>query len=242
MIDLTGKVAIVTGGTRGIGAEIVRTLARAGADVALNYRKSADEAVAMVKELEAMGRRAVAVQADVGRLRRRRAHGEGGGGETRRPPHSRHPTRHELGRRRLEDDRGAVRPRHRRWTAQGHLQLPARAQRPSSRGRAEGRFISITSINGLRGKFGQTKLLGGQGRRHRPHQGRGQRTSGSSASPAIRWPRLHPHGDGREHCRPSSRTPAVNESAVKRAGKPEDVAWNHCVPGLGVRPPHHRAR
>ncbi|MHB8767230.1 MAG: SDR family NAD(P)-dependent oxidoreductase, partial [Deferrisomatales bacterium] len=38
MIDLKGKVSIVTGGTRGIGDEIVRVLARAGADVALNYR------------------------------------------------------------------------------------------------------------------------------------------------------------------------------------------------------------
>ena len=65
MIDLTGKVAIVTGGTRGIGASIVRTLAKAGADVALNYRKSSAEAEALIKELEGMGRKAIAVQADV---------------------------------------------------------------------------------------------------------------------------------------------------------------------------------
>ncbi|MBI5441366.1 MAG: SDR family NAD(P)-dependent oxidoreductase, partial [Deltaproteobacteria bacterium] len=65
MIDLKGKVAIVTGGTRGIGAEIVRMLARAGADVALNFRKRSAEADALVTELEGMGRRGLAVQADV---------------------------------------------------------------------------------------------------------------------------------------------------------------------------------
>lgn len=65
MIDLTGKVALVTGGSRGIGAACCRLLARAGCDVAINYRRRADRALAVAKDIEAEGRRAVQVPADV---------------------------------------------------------------------------------------------------------------------------------------------------------------------------------
>ncbi|MEI5679642.1 MULTISPECIES: SDR family NAD(P)-dependent oxidoreductase [unclassified Mesorhizobium] len=63
-IELRGKVALVTGGSRGIGAAIARQLARAGADVALTYVRSAEKAEAVVKEIEALGRRGLAIQAD----------------------------------------------------------------------------------------------------------------------------------------------------------------------------------
>jgi 3-oxoacyl-[acyl-carrier protein] reductase len=61
---LAGKVALVTGGARGIGAAIVRRLAQDGADVAFSYAASEDRAQALVKDIEAGGRRAVAVRAD----------------------------------------------------------------------------------------------------------------------------------------------------------------------------------
>lgn len=61
---LAGKVALVTGGSRGIGAAIVRRLAQDGADVAFSYAASRDRADALVQKVEALGRRAVAVQAD----------------------------------------------------------------------------------------------------------------------------------------------------------------------------------
>jgi NAD(P)-dependent dehydrogenase (short-subunit alcohol dehydrogenase family) len=64
MSDLTGKVALVTGGSRGIGAAIARQLATAGADVALTYRNREVQAKSVVGEIEALGRRAIAIQAD----------------------------------------------------------------------------------------------------------------------------------------------------------------------------------
>jgi 3-oxoacyl-[acyl-carrier protein] reductase len=64
MIDLTGKTALVTGGSRGIGRAIVLRLARQGADVAFSYRGNQAAAEATAAEVEGLGRRALAVQAD----------------------------------------------------------------------------------------------------------------------------------------------------------------------------------
>jgi NAD(P)-dependent dehydrogenase (short-subunit alcohol dehydrogenase family) len=65
MAGLEGRVALVTGGGRGIGAAISVGLAADGADVAVNYRRSADEAAEVVRAIEALGRRAIAVGAPV---------------------------------------------------------------------------------------------------------------------------------------------------------------------------------
>ena len=65
MIDLTGKSAIVTGGSRGIGKAIALRLAQQGADICFSYRGNTDAADATTKEIEALGRKCVAVQADV---------------------------------------------------------------------------------------------------------------------------------------------------------------------------------
>jgi 3-oxoacyl-[acyl-carrier protein] reductase len=62
---LSGKVALVTGASRGIGKAIAVALARAGADVAINYRQRAEAAHATRAEIEMLGRRAIAVAADV---------------------------------------------------------------------------------------------------------------------------------------------------------------------------------
>ena len=64
MGDLTGKVALVTGGSRGIGAAIALRLAREGAAVALTYATAADKAQAVAKQIDADGGRALVIRAD----------------------------------------------------------------------------------------------------------------------------------------------------------------------------------
>ncbi len=64
-IDLSGKIAVVTGGAGQLGRVMVRTLAECGADVAIHYLSSEAKAAELKSEVEAMGRRAFTVQADV---------------------------------------------------------------------------------------------------------------------------------------------------------------------------------
>ncbi len=64
-MNTENKIALITGGGTGIGKATALSLAQAGADIAINYSRSKDEAEATVREIQALGRRAVAIQADV---------------------------------------------------------------------------------------------------------------------------------------------------------------------------------
>lgn len=64
MINLTGKRALITGGSRGIGAAITKTLASMGADVAFTYQQASGKAQDIVRAVEQSGRRGVAIRAD----------------------------------------------------------------------------------------------------------------------------------------------------------------------------------
>lgn len=65
MEELKGRVALVTGSSRGIGRAIARALAEAGADIALNFQHRAGEAEAVESQIRQLGRRCVCIQADV---------------------------------------------------------------------------------------------------------------------------------------------------------------------------------
>ncbi|MBM4762772.1 3-oxoacyl-ACP reductase family protein [Bacillus sp. B15-48] len=65
---LTGKVAIVTGGSRGIGSTIAKMLAKNGVEVVINYNSSKDAAESVIDEIEQFGGKGMAVQADVSNL------------------------------------------------------------------------------------------------------------------------------------------------------------------------------
>jgi 3-oxoacyl-[acyl-carrier protein] reductase len=68
MKHLEGKVAIITGSSRGIGQKVAEQLAEAGASVVINYSKTSDKAAEVVKGIEAKGGKAIAIGADISKI------------------------------------------------------------------------------------------------------------------------------------------------------------------------------
>lgn len=151
---LEGKVAIVTGGTRGIGRAIVIDLAANGADVALNYRQSADLAQELAETIRGMGRRALIVQADVSSFADAQAMAQ--------------KVLDEFGRLDILVNNAGMnwdgvvwKMTEEQWDRVIEVDLKGtfnytRAVTPIFRQQESGKIVNITSINGLRGKFGQT--------------------------------------------------------------------------------------
>jgi 3-oxoacyl-[acyl-carrier protein] reductase len=153
-MELEGKAAIVTGGTRGIGRAIALDLAANGADVALNYRKSVDLAAELAETIRRMGRRALVVQADVSSFDDAQAMVQ--------------QVLDEFGRLDILINNAGMnwdgvvwKMTEEQWDRVIEVDLKGtfnytRAATPIFREQGAGKIVNITSINGLRGKFGQT--------------------------------------------------------------------------------------
>ena len=160
-LELEGKVALVTGGSRGIGASIVFCLAREGCDVAFNHWEDPEGAKETSIGVEALGRRCLAIETDVSdfadseRTVRRVAN--------------------ELGRldilvcnAGLASDRAIWNMSEPQWDRVIDVNLKGcfnycRAVAPILREQESGRIVAITSINGMRGRFGQSNYAASKG-------------------------------------------------------------------------------
>lgn len=150
---LKGKKALVTGAGRGIGRAIALTLAAYGADVAVNYNGSREAAEQAVKEIQALGRRAVALQADVSKedeCRRLFEQAEEALGSIDILVNNAGITRDNLAVRMSEEEFNAVLDTNLKGAFFCMKQAGKRMLKKRS-----GRIINISSISGIRGNAGQ---------------------------------------------------------------------------------------
>ncbi len=154
MMTLEGKRAIVTGGSLGIGAAIARELARQGANVAINYRRHDTEAKQVVADIEGMGRKGLAIKADVAsfddaqRMVSEVTEALGGLDIL-------------INNAGINRDGVIWKMTEEQWDQVLDTNLKGyfnyiRAAVSLFRGQKSGKIVNVTSINGLRGKFGQT--------------------------------------------------------------------------------------
>src|SRR5512137_118570 len=153
-MDLDGKNAIVTGASLGIGSACALDLAKNGADVAINYRKHDTEANAICDQIKAMGRRGLAVRADVASF----SDAQSMVGTVVK----------EFGRvdiliNNAGVNRDAViwKMTEEQWDEALDINLKGyfnyiRAVAPLFKEQGSGKIVNVTSINGMRGKFGQS--------------------------------------------------------------------------------------
>lgn len=152
-INLQGKSAIVTGGSLGIGNAIALKLAECGANVALNYRRHKEEATNLVSRIQAMQRKAFAVQADVSSFQDAQNLVE--------------QTLNHFGRIDILVNNAGInwdgviwKMSEEQWDTVVAVNLKGyfnyiRAVAPLFRDQKGGKIVNVSSINGLRGKFGQ---------------------------------------------------------------------------------------
>lgn len=160
-MKLEGKNAIVTGASLGIGSAIALALASAGANVAINYRKHDEEARAIVKQITDMGRKGMAVKADVS--------------STQDAGNMVQKVKDEFGgldilvcNAGINRDSVIWKMTEEQWDSVLAVNLKgyfnyAKAVAPIFKGQKHGKIVNITSINGLRGKFGQSNYSASKG-------------------------------------------------------------------------------
>jgi 3-oxoacyl-[acyl-carrier protein] reductase len=153
-MDLDGKVALITGGSMGIGTAISLDLAQNGADVGLTYRKHEEEAQAVVDEIKGMGRKAQKYKVDVSDF-------EAAQNLTEK-------VIQEFGRLDILVNNAGMnwdgvvwKMKEEQWDAVINVDLKGtfnfiRAVAPVFKEQQSGKIVNITSINAMRGRFGQS--------------------------------------------------------------------------------------
>ncbi len=152
-IDLSGKSAIVTGASLGIGAGIALTIARCGASVTVNYRKHKEEAENIVNEIKTTGGQAMLFQADISSFNDAAAMVD----QTQKEFGGIDILVNNAG---INRDGVIWKMSEDQWDTVLNINLKGyfnfiRAVSPIFREQKSGNIVNITSINGLRGKFGQ---------------------------------------------------------------------------------------
>jgi len=160
-MELEGKTAIVTGGSLGIGASIAIELARAGSNVAINFRKHDTEAKEVAKKIEKLGKKCLVIRADVTSY----DDAESMFKQTKR----------ELGgidilvcNAGITKDRVIWKMSEKEWDAVINVNLKGyfiynKIASEHFKAQRSGKIVNITSINGIRGKFGQTNYSASKG-------------------------------------------------------------------------------
>jgi 3-oxoacyl-[acyl-carrier protein] reductase len=160
-MDLEGKTAIVTGGSLGIGAAIAIGLAREGANVAINYRKHDTEAKEVVKQVEKLGKKGLAVKADVASYQ----DAENMINTVITELGGLHILVCNAG---INRDRVIWKMSEQEWDSVITINLKGyfnynKATASVFKDQRYGKIVNITSINGLRGKFAQTNYSASKG-------------------------------------------------------------------------------
>jgi 3-oxoacyl-[acyl-carrier protein] reductase len=219
---LEGRNAVVTGGSRGIGMAVALDLAAEGANVALNYRKSAAEAEQVVNKIKDLGREAVAIRADVSSF-----------SEAQEMIDT---VVEQFGSLDILVNNAGInwdgviwKMSEEQWDAVIEIDLKGafnycRAVAPIFREQKYGKIVNITSINGMRGKFGQTnysaakagvigftKALARELGRHNINV--------NAVAPGFILTDMY------EAMSEEVKQAALAEIVLGRAGKPVEVAW-----------------
>ncbi len=219
---LSGKAAIVTGGSRGIGNAIALDLAKNGANVAINYRTSDTAAKETVKKIEAMGPKGLAVQADVSSFADAQNMTE--------------TVVKEFGRLDILVNNAGVnrdsviwKMEEEQWDEVISIDLKGtfnyiRAAAPIFKEQGSGKIVNVTSINGLRGKFGQSNYTAAKGgvnaltKTVARELGRYNVNVNAVAPGLIETEMV-------KQAPENVRELALSEILLGRLGQPEEVAW-----------------
>ncbi|MGD2252693.1 MAG: 3-oxoacyl-ACP reductase FabG [Anaerolineales bacterium] len=219
---LKDKVALVTGGSLGIGTAIVLDLARSGAHVAFTYRRHGDEAKQIAKQVEAMGRKALVLQADVSSF----DDAQKTVAETQEKLGGLDILVNNAG---MNWDGVVWKMTEEQWDRVIAVDLKGtfnyiRAAAPIFKDQGGGKIVNITSINGLRGKFGQSNYTAAKGgvialtKTVARELGRYGINVNAVAPGLIETPMV-------KEAPEKVRDMALAEIVLGRLGQPEEVAW-----------------